>query len=580
MSACVVIPGFNVARTIGSLVLQLKASGFEVVVVDDGSTDRTGEIACAAGAHVVRHPENIGKGRALRDGFAAALAMEGGPLVTMDGDGQHLPADLPRLLAALEQDGVGVVVGNRMQNLRNMPWVRRATNWMMSRGISRLCGQWVPDSQCGFRAIRREVLTRIALTTDRYEIESELLVKAARAGFHLVSVPVTTVYRNERSRIHPIADTLRFFRFIGTLSLVLLLVAGAVAALPARAEPPDFVEARVADASDRRYEETAIWLMDRAQRSIVVSMYVVTATGDARHPVDRLVRDLEEAARRGVSVIVYPNLKISGYTPDQLMAVPWVRRLGAAGARVVPLAPVHRLHDKLLIVDERFVLEGSTNWSVEALKNNWESNTLSDSPALAAIKLGRLRDREQHDQLTAEPGEGQVLVPTAWLAVGGVLQRLAAAGDERAFDALLLLLRECAIHGEPSFFISLELFGEDLGLPASWRGAKARRQLIKVLRKLQTRYEILTPDFTHSRDARITVEIPPGPSLAIPAAWTGSPALIAQSSAMTYLRLLEQHWAAAEVVLADLSLRELARRTGLKLDRLRAARRVLHPPAP
>ena len=213
----VVVPGFNVARTIGSLVVQLTPMGCEVVVVDDGSTDRTADVAHTAGARVLRHPQNIGKGRSLRDGFAEALTRGAQVVVTMDGDGQHLPGDLPRLLEALQADGVGVVVGNRMQNLRNMPWGRRVTNWLMSRGISRLCGQWVPDSQCGFRAVRREVLEQITLTTERYEIESELLIKAARVGFRLVSVPITTIYRNERSRIRPVADTVRFFRFLRTL---------------------------------------------------------------------------------------------------------------------------------------------------------------------------------------------------------------------------------------------------------------------------------------------------------------------------------------------------------------------------
>ncbi|MBI4226804.1 MAG: glycosyltransferase family 2 protein [Candidatus Omnitrophica bacterium] len=217
VNACVVIPAFNVARTIGSLVVQLRAMGLAVVVVDDGSTDPTPAVATAAGADVLSHAANAGKGRSLRDGFAWGAARGHDLLVAMDGDGQHLPADLPRLVAALQADGVGVAVGNRMRQLRNMPWARRVTNWLMSWGISWLCRQRVPDSQCGFRAIRRAVLDRIPLTSERYEIESELLIQAARAGFRIVSVPITTIYRNERSRIRPLADTVRFFRFLRTL---------------------------------------------------------------------------------------------------------------------------------------------------------------------------------------------------------------------------------------------------------------------------------------------------------------------------------------------------------------------------
>ena len=161
--------------------------------------------------------ENQGKGRSLRDGFAWGLARGYKVIVAMDGDGQHLPSDLPRLLTVLEGDRIGVVVGNRMEDLRAMPWIRRVTNAEMSRQVSRLCGQPIPDTQCGFRLLRREVLERITLTTDRYEIESEMLIKAARAGFRIASAPITTVYEDQESRIHPIADTLRFFRFLRDL---------------------------------------------------------------------------------------------------------------------------------------------------------------------------------------------------------------------------------------------------------------------------------------------------------------------------------------------------------------------------
>ncbi len=214
---CVVIPSYHVERVVGSLLVQLRALGIDAVVVDDGSTDRTGEVARASGAAVITHPTNIGKGRSLRDGFAWALERHYRTIVTMDADGQHLPSDLPALLQALERDGVGLVVGNRMGNPRAMPWLRRLTNRWMSRWISHLCRQPIPDSQCGFRAIRRAVLERVTLTTDRYEIESEILVKASAAGFRIVSVPIATIYEQERSRIHPIADTLRFFRFVRSL---------------------------------------------------------------------------------------------------------------------------------------------------------------------------------------------------------------------------------------------------------------------------------------------------------------------------------------------------------------------------
>ncbi len=214
---CVVIPAYNVAQTLGSLVVQLRAMGYDAVVVDDGSADRTAEVARASGAAVLSHETNYGKGRSLRDGFRWGLGQGYEIFVAMDGDGQHRPSDLPRLLEALTRDTVGLVVGDRTGDLRAMPWIRRVTNTILSRWVSRWCGQPVADTQCGFRAIRRAVLERITLTTDRYEIESELLVRASRAGFRIASVPVATVYERERSRIHPVADTLRFFKFLRTL---------------------------------------------------------------------------------------------------------------------------------------------------------------------------------------------------------------------------------------------------------------------------------------------------------------------------------------------------------------------------
>ena len=213
-----VIPGYNIARTLGSLLMQLRELPVDVVVVDDGSTDRTSEIAKVSGVAVVAHETNLGKGRSLRDGLAWGLARGHDAFILMDGDGQHLPSELPKFLEALAQDGVGVVVGNRMDDVLAMPKIRHVTNAILSRWVSQWCRQSVPDSQCGYRAVRRAVLERITLTTDRYEIESELLIKAARAGFRIASVPIATVYRDERSRIHPVADTLRFFRFLRTLN--------------------------------------------------------------------------------------------------------------------------------------------------------------------------------------------------------------------------------------------------------------------------------------------------------------------------------------------------------------------------
>ena len=153
---CVVIPALNAAATIGALVAKVRGCGLNVVVVDDGSTDRTAAVAAAGGALVISHLRNRGKGHALRTGFEYAVRERYDGVVTLDSDGQHDPAEIPALIQAGEVQHAALVLGDRMANGLSMPAARRRTNQVMSRIISRLAGQPVPDSQCGFRLIRRE----------------------------------------------------------------------------------------------------------------------------------------------------------------------------------------------------------------------------------------------------------------------------------------------------------------------------------------------------------------------------------------------------------------------------------------
>lgn len=184
-----------------------------MIVVDDGSTDRTAEAAGAAGARMVRRAANAGKGTALREGFSAAREAGYAWVLTMDADGQHLPAETERFLKARDE-GAGVVLGNRMGDPRGMPLDRRLANRWMSWIISRMAGQRVPDTQCGFRLISRRILDPLELTSERFEIDSELVMKIGWAGVPMRSVPVSSVYRRELSFIRPLGDTFRFFRFL------------------------------------------------------------------------------------------------------------------------------------------------------------------------------------------------------------------------------------------------------------------------------------------------------------------------------------------------------------------------------
>ena len=214
MKTCVVIPTFNEAKAIAGLVRQIRSQGLEVVVVDDGSYDNTSQLARESGATVLRNPVNEGKGASLIRGFDYALSKDFEAIIVMDGDGQHLPEDIPYFMRLAEHSETCVFIGNRMLDIKDMPWVRILTNRFMSWLISKVIKQRLSDTQCGFRLIKRDVLERLKLKTHKYETESEMLLRASSLGYKIESVPIKTVYLSENSHINPFIDTLRFFRFI------------------------------------------------------------------------------------------------------------------------------------------------------------------------------------------------------------------------------------------------------------------------------------------------------------------------------------------------------------------------------
>lgn len=214
MKICIIIPVFNESRAIGRIVEQVKGRGWDVVVVDDGSVDHSGDIAREKGAVVITHPCKQGKGLSLRDGFAHAVGHGFDGVIAMDGDGQHAIEDVDVFLRKAQEYPDSVISGNRMSNCRRMPWLRFLVNHFMSWTISLLCGQKVPDSQCGFRYIGIDVLRSMTLQSAEFEIETEVLIQASRHGFKIHAVPIQTIYRDELSKINPFRDTLRFLRYI------------------------------------------------------------------------------------------------------------------------------------------------------------------------------------------------------------------------------------------------------------------------------------------------------------------------------------------------------------------------------
>jgi glycosyltransferase involved in cell wall biosynthesis len=214
MKTCVIIPTYNEERAITGLVRQIRQQGLEVVVIDDGSYDNTSQLAQESGATVLRNSINEGKGASLIRGFDYALSKDFEAIITMDGDGQHLPEDIPYFMRLAEHSDTSVFIGNRMLDIKSMPQIRILTNRFMSWFLSKVIKQKVLDTQCGFRLIKREVLRKIKLKTHKYETESEILVRASSLGFKIESVPIKTIYSMEKSQINPFIDTLRFIRFI------------------------------------------------------------------------------------------------------------------------------------------------------------------------------------------------------------------------------------------------------------------------------------------------------------------------------------------------------------------------------
>ena len=213
-SWCAVIPAYREARHIGPVIEAVRALGATVLVVDDGSPDDTARVAEAAGAVVLRHPANRGKGAALQTGFREALRRGCAFVVTLDADGQHDPADLPNFLDAFRRTGIPVLVGNRMGDRAAMPWLRRITNRVMSRLLSSIMGHYVPDTQCGYRLYRSDILAVVALDSPGFAAESEVLLRLAARGVRMDAVRVRTIYGDEASSIRPVRDTWRFFRML------------------------------------------------------------------------------------------------------------------------------------------------------------------------------------------------------------------------------------------------------------------------------------------------------------------------------------------------------------------------------
>ena len=204
------IPAHNEARTITRVVMGAGAH-LPVLVVDDGSTDDTATLAQSAGAVVLRQVSNQGKGEALRTGFRRALAEGTKAVITLDGDGQHDPAEIPRFLAAYGAGRADLIIGHR--DFRQMPPVRRLANWLGRWVFSWALGQEIRDNQSGYRLVGRRLME--AMLTDResgFEFEMEMITTCLRNGLALDWVPIRTIYAGEASHINNLQHVKNFLR--------------------------------------------------------------------------------------------------------------------------------------------------------------------------------------------------------------------------------------------------------------------------------------------------------------------------------------------------------------------------------
>lgn len=209
-----VIPAYQAARWVGDVVARTLLVAGAVLVVDDGSTDATAAVARQAGAEVVSHPLNRGKGAALRTAFSRLFDAGVEAVVTLDADGQHVPEQIPRLLPALERGDL--VLGTRSHLFSGMSRVRRTSNRLSSQAISILAGRRFDDFQTGFRCYSRRLLERTGFPENRFDAESAVIVRACRMGFRIAEVPVELGFVDGRRSSHyrPLVDSLRIAKAV------------------------------------------------------------------------------------------------------------------------------------------------------------------------------------------------------------------------------------------------------------------------------------------------------------------------------------------------------------------------------
>jgi len=356
-----------------------------------------------------------------------------------------------------------------------------------------------------------------------------------------------------------------------TLFLVILLTACVFLCVSPLSAQKDFASAQVKDISDRAYEPAVIELLDGAKESIAISMYSISLGTKHKNPLRLLLNDLLEARARNVNVTLYLNTRFRDADKAKLRLIenPELKRLKDAGC-IIHLMPANRrLHDKLIIVDSRYVVEGSTNWSISALRDNFESATLIHSPRLAKIKLLRLEllpvsTKPQIKQLPSplylENIAETIDVPKALLENREYFPRMLTRQDKRSLELYLILMAHSQAINEKEFFIDLESMGLSLGMPVSWSDTALRRQVIKSLKKLRSNYDLISVRFFHGKDAWVELMDVSGDSFSVSSGLIKSNSDIECSMRLKFLLIIKAFLKANGEEINSISTSELAKR--------------------
>lgn len=208
---CILIPAYNAQETLGSVLRKVEPLKIDIIVVDDGSSDETKRVSSEMGVHLLSHPVNLGKGAALRTGFQYILQKDYEVVITLDADGQHNPSEIPFLLRIFQNVKPDILIASRAAEFGKMTFLRRFWNRLGVKAVARLCHSDITDSQSGFRLIRTSLLKEVNLSTSHFETELELLIKACKKGFSVLSIPINTQKVDGTSSTHfrPVADTWR-----------------------------------------------------------------------------------------------------------------------------------------------------------------------------------------------------------------------------------------------------------------------------------------------------------------------------------------------------------------------------------